>query len=115
MPPHLFISLARPELDGAAPIAMDAHQRAWLAASEHRVTNGKLPTRERSLIASGARHRALKEGTRPAESAGRLLVRSARAPASAHVQPPGEREQAPIETAIVTALALSDEQWRERS
>ena len=115
MPPYLFISLARPELGGAAPVTTAAHQRAWLAASEHGVADGELPTRERSLIASGARHRGLQEGTRPAESAGRLLERSARAPASAHAQPPGEREQPPIETAIVTALALGDERRRERS
>ena len=115
MPPYLFISLARPELDGAAPVTMEAHQRAWLAASEHGVADGELPTRERSLIASGARHRGLQEGTRPAVSAARLLGRCARAPASAHAQPPGELEQQPVETAIVTAVARSDERRRARS
>eukprot|EP00964_Phaeocystis_antarctica_P061658 scaffold36860_cov67-Phaeocystis_antarctica.AAC.1 len=56
---------------------MNAHERAWLATSEHGVAKGELATRERGLIASGARHRGLQEGARPAESVGRLLERCA--------------------------------------
>ena len=96
---------------------MEAHQRAWLAASEHGVADGELPTRERSLIASGARHRGLQEGTRPRPRVLDVFSSAVRVrrPGSAHAQPPGEREQPPIETAIVTALALGDERRRERS
>ena len=94
---------------------MDANERAWLATSEHGVAEGEVATPERGLIASGARHRRLQEGARPAVSAARLLGRCARAPASAHAQPPGELEQQPVETAIVTAVARSDERRRARS
>jgi len=60
---HLCISRARPQLDGAAPVAMDAHERAWRLAtcdtSEDGVAKGEVATPERGLIASGARHRRL--------------------------------------------------------
>ena len=56
MPPYLFISSARPELHGATPVVMDAHERAWLATSEHGVANGELVTPECGLIAGRTRN-----------------------------------------------------------